>query len=209
MKRQIMLGLLMIFIALFLVALMVVKLPNVVTKSFPLENPIELPSNSIINFYNLTWHPIQEPRYHMEITLSPYDGPPNYGSFWVDFWVVNETGRGILLSLLSFEELRPYYPDGKGFVHVMSYARGINVTQQTRFELWNLTSDYTYCLVLINFFEDAQNVSVYIQEQYEASPHPFLDFNIINTGIISATFAVGIYTAITGHKQKKRRAKIS
>lgn len=195
-------------IALLLAVLMLVKLPSIKTNSFPIDNPVVLPPNTTSNFYNFTFEPLDKKNHHVEIVVSPY--PHYYSPMWVDFWVVNASkGLGILTSFLSFGIIfQPEYPDEYPFTAIMAYAKGINITRQTRFKLWNLTSNVTYSLLLMNFWEDiTQNVSVSFEEIYEGESRPLLEFNIMSTTITVTVFIVGTYVVVTSRKQKAKRAK--
>lgn len=194
-------GLFLLLVSLVLAILLSAKLPFVKTNRFPLTNPIEVfPRGEPNNFYNLTLEPLGKEDYHVEVTISPY--------YMVDFWAVNAQGLGILNSFLElgwmFEE---EYPDKYPYTAIMTYAKGVNITSRTTFELVNLTGNGVYCLVLLNFFDDPQNVSASVEERYLESYRTLLEPNLANITISAAIFTAGVYLIIRSQKRTAKRAK--
>lgn len=204
-----MIGLSLLLIALLITVLMMVKLPYVEKNRFSLENPIKLypAPQGINNFYNFTIETQDKKDHHIEIVISPY--PSKHSPMWVDFWVVNETGFGILISFLSYGVIfQPEYPDKYPFTTITAYAKGINITRETKFKLYNLLSNVTYCLVLINFWKDPQNVSVTIEERYIKSYYAPLEPNFTSIIVATVSFTLGTYMVVTSRRKKPRRAKL-
>jgi hypothetical protein len=127
----------------------------------------------------------------------------------VDFWAVNGTGLELLDSYLSYGELfRPDYPDRRPFDTVKAYAKETNLTYAKQIELTDLDHNGTYCLVLINFYDDTQNVTVTLEVRYLGSPDTLLEFNMVNATILSVTFIVGVYLTATSSRRAPRRARM-
>lgn len=205
MNRMKTLGLILLFLSLLLTLLISIKFQNVISRNFPIENPVEVPYGAH-NFYNLTLEPIGKEEYHVKVKISPIEQP-----IQVDFWAGNSTGIGILLNATNvygmvFEE---DYPDKGIFNMIMTYAKEINITGTRRFELTGFNRNGTYCLALLNFFETTQYVSVTIEEQYlDPVPRSILEPNLINILITSGIAIIGVSILVKGSRKSVRRAKL-
>lgn len=184
MKRSGIFGILLLIAALILFLLMVIRVPKIVGNDFDVASPVMVyGSGEMNNFYNLTVDPKGKEDYRVEVELSPYDS-----SIHVDFWAVNKTGLGVLGAFLDYGQLfQNDYPDGnQSFGKIETYAKVIDVTVARRFDL-NLTGENPYCLILLNFYEDSQNISVRVRETYVESYNTLVEGNYVN-----AVLSVGI-----------------
>jgi len=201
------LGLVMIILSLSLLFLVIAKFPNVKNKSFSIENPLEVPHGAN-NLFNITLQPSGKNDYHVEVLISPTKGP-----ICIDFWVVNSTWIGPFLSFMEwvfFEYGTPFreaYPDEYPFNITPAYAKEINVTKQKLIEL-NVDRDGVYCFVFINFFEEAQYISVNVDERYldpKAPYRPILEPNLTNLSITFAVASFGAYFLVKDQGKRRRR----
>lgn len=201
------LGSLMIMLSLSLLFLVIAKFPNVKNKSFSIENPLEVPHGAN-NLFNITLQPSGKNDYHVEVLISPTKGP-----ICIDFWVVNSTWIGPFLSFMEwvfFEYGTPFreaYPDEYPFNITPAYAKEINVTKQKLTEL-NVDRDGVYCFVFINFFEEAQYISVNVDERYldpKAPYRPILEPNLTNLSITFAVASFGAYFLVKDQGIRRRR----
>jgi hypothetical protein len=201
MKQSMIFGVFLLLVSLILAILLSVKLPFVKTNTFPVPSPVEVPPDGDpYNFYNVTLTPLGKEDYHVEVTITPY--------YMVDFWAVNETGFYALANLIGLGDVfRAEYPDKYPFSLITAYAKEINVTHQKWFELSNLTSNGTYCLVLINFFENPQMVAVNVEERYLEPPRTLLEPNLASRTIAVMIFVIGACLVIISRKRPARRAK--
>jgi len=202
-----MLGSLMIMLSLSLLFLVFAKFPNVKNKSFSIENPLEVPHGAN-NLFNITLQPSGKNDYHVEVLISPTKGP-----ICIDFWVVNSTWIGPFLSFMEwvfFEYGKPFreaYPDEYPFNITPAYAKEINVTKQKLIEL-KVDRDGVYCFVFINFFEEAQYISVNVEERYldpKAPYRPILEPNLTNLSITFAVASFGAYFLVKDQGKRRRR----
>jgi hypothetical protein len=195
-------GVFLLLISLVLAILLSAKVPFVRSNKLFVGNDVEAPFGAS-NFYNLTLEPLGKEDYHVEIRLSPVNS-----SIQIDFWAVNATWVGPLMEFVSYDVFQPDYPDGKPFNLMKTYAKKINITGITQFELTGLDYNGTYGLVLINFFENTQYVSVSIEERYvEPPPRALLEPNSVNITITAAIAIAAIYFVVTGSKRPVKRAK--
>jgi hypothetical protein len=201
------LGLVMIILSLSLLFLVIAKFPNVKNKSFSIENPLEVPHGAN-NLFNITLQPSGKNDYHVEVLISPTKGP-----ICIDFWVVNSTWIGPFLSFMEwvfFEYGTPFreaYPDEYPFNITPAYAKEINVTKQKLIEL-KVDRDGVYCFVFINFFEEAQYISVNVDERYldpKAPYRPILEPNLTNLSITFAVASFGAYFLVKDQGKRRRR----
>jgi hypothetical protein len=197
----------MIILSLSLLFLVIAKFPNVKNKSFSIENPLEVPHGAN-NLFNITLQPSGKNDYHVEVLISPTKGP-----ICIDFWVVNSTWIGPFLSFMEwvfFEYGTPFreaYPDEYPFNITPAYAKEINVTKQKLIEL-NVDRDGVYCFVFINFFEEAQYISVNVDERYldpKAPYRPILEPNLTNLSITFAVASFGAYFLVKDQGKRRRR----
>jgi hypothetical protein len=197
----------MIMLSLSLLFLVIAKFPNVKNKSFSIENPLEVPHGAN-NLFNITLQPSGKNDYHVEVLISPTKGP-----ICIDFWVVNSTWIGPFLSFMEwvfFEYGTPFreaYPDEYPFNITPAYAKEINVTKQKLIEL-NVDRDGVYCFVFINFFEEAQYISVNVDERYldpKAPYRPILEPNLTNLSITFAVASFGAYFLVKDQGIRRRR----
>lgn len=194
------LAILLLVTTLILLILLSVKFPFSRTNTFPISNPITVQSEGIPLTVNITLEPEGKTGYHAEVTLSPNSE--------MDFWAVNSTGFGILDGFLSYGEMfRTEYPDQYPFSVIQTYAKGINVTQGTLFELTNLTYDGQYCLVFLNFFDQSQSATVKVEERYLESVHTILEPNTINTSVTALILAAAFCFLALSRKRPRRRAR--
>lgn len=200
-------GLVMIILSLSLLFLVIAKFPNVKNKSFSIENPLEVPHGAN-NLFNITLQPSGKNDYHVEVLISPTKGP-----ICIDFWVVNSTWIGPFLSFMEwvfFEYGKPFreaYPDEYPFNITPAYAKEINVTKQKLIEL-KVDRDGVYCFVFINFFEEAQYISVNVDERYldpKAPYRPILEPNLTNLSITFAVASFGAYFLVKDQGKRRRR----
>jgi hypothetical protein len=200
MKWRKILGAFLLLITLVLIILLSVKVPFIRTNHLFDNQQITVSSNGEPENLNVTLEPYNKSDYNVEVTLSPY--------YQMDFWAVNATGLDMLAYSLSFgETLRSEYPNKPPFNSIKTYAKGINITHTTSFELTNVTSDGVYCLAFINFYDSPQNVSVTVEERYLESVHTILEPNPVNVVVTVLIFAVGTYFLLMKRKQPHRRAK--
>jgi hypothetical protein len=197
----------MIILSLSLLFLVIAKFPNVKNKSFSIENPLEVPHGAN-NLFNITLQPSGKNDYHVEVLISPTKGP-----ICIDFWVVNSTWIGPFLSFMEwvfFEYGKPFreaYPDEYPFNITPAYAKEINVTKQKLIEL-KVDRDGVYCFVFINFFEEAQYISVNVDERYldpKAPYRPILEPNLTNLSITFAVASFGAYFLVKDQGKRRRR----
>jgi hypothetical protein len=197
----------MIILSLSLLFLVIAKFPNVKNKSFSIENPLEVPHGAN-NLFNITLQPSGKNDYHVEVLISPTKGP-----ICIDFWVVNSTWIGPFLSFMEwvfFEYGTPFreaYPDEYPFNITPAYAKEINVTKQKLIEL-KVDRDGVYCFVFINFFEEAQYISVNVDERYldpKAPYRPILEPNLTNLSITFAVASFGAYFLVKDQGKRRRR----
>jgi hypothetical protein len=197
----------MIMLSLSLLFLVFAKFPNVKNKSFSIENPLEVPHGAN-NLFNITLQPSGKNDYHVEVLISPTKGP-----ICIDFWVVNSTWIGPFLSFMEwvfFEYGTPFreaYPDEYPFNITPAYAKEINVTKQKLIEL-KVDRDGVYCFVFINFFEEAQYISVNVEERYldpKAPYRPILEPNLTNLSITFAVASFGAYFLVKDQGKRRRR----
>jgi len=197
----------MIILSLSLLFLVIAKFPNVKNKSFSIENPLEVPHGAN-NLFNITLQPSGKNDYHVEVLISPTKGP-----ICIDFWVVNSTWIGPFLSFMEwvfFEYgtlFREAYPDEYPFNITPAYAKEINVTKQKLIEL-KVDRDGVYCFVFINFFEEAQYISVNVDERYldpKAPYRPILEPNLTNLSITFAVASFGAYFLVKDQGKRRRR----
>jgi hypothetical protein len=187
---------------------MLVEMPVVTTDKFQITNPIEVDSmvgEGIQNFYNLT---LQVPKnvadYRVRGEISPVNTP-----IQVDFWVVNETGFEMLATILSYGDVfKPEYPNKKPYDSVKAYAKEINVTSRRQFELADFDHNGTYCLMLLNFVEATQTVSVNAEEQYvESYSRTLLERTQANMIVAGVFAAVGACLVIGKPKRSAKRGR--
>jgi hypothetical protein len=201
MQRRIF-GVFLLLISLVLAILLSAKVPFVRNNKLLIDNHVEVPFGAS-NFYNLTLEPLGKEDYHVEIGLSPVNS-----SIQIDFWAVNATWLGPLIEFVSADIFQPDYPDSSPFNLIKTYAKKINITDITQFELTSLDHNGTYCLVLINFFENTQYVSIGIEERYvEPLPRALLEPNSVNIAIAAAIAIAAMYFLVTGSKRPAKRAK--
>lgn len=208
MRRTRILGFLILLVCLVLTALMLVEMPVVTTDRFQISNPIGVDSmvgEGIQNFHNLTLQvPENVADYRVRGEISPVNTP-----IQVDFWVVNETGFEMLATIMSYGDIfKPEYPNKKPYDSIKTYAKEINITSQRQFELVNLDHNGTYCLLLLNFVEVTQTVSVNIEEQhiepYSRTPLERTQTNVIVVGVVAA---VGAGFVISKPTRSGKRAR--
>ncbi len=199
-------GFMMLTLAISLIFLLNTKFPNVKRKSFPLKNPLELPTGAH-NLFNLTLQPTDKKDYHIEVAISPVGSPIH-----LDFWVVNSTWIGPFLEFMDWyffeygHAFREDYPDRGAFKMIPAYVKEINITGPKRIDMV-VDHDGVYCFVFINFFDVKQYVSVDIEEQYLDSAVPYrsiLEPNLVNFSITFAIAAAGAYCLA---KDSRKRAK--
>lgn len=198
-------GIFLLLMALALALLLAAKLPAIDVHRFPITNPVQAPYEST-NFQNITLEPLGKEEYHVDVAISPYGNKP----VQVDFWVVNKTGFDMLAVSLSYAELETEYPDKPPFNSIKFHAKEINIKSTRHFELTNLDHNGTYCLVLVNFYEDyLQNITLTVEEKYLGSPRTLLEPNLTNLAFVPITVAIGGYLIIVSGKRPSRRAKVS
>lgn len=198
-------GVFLLLVGLLLAVLLSANVPFVKVNRFPIDNPVEVPPlGEPSSFYNTTLEPLGKEDYRVRVSISSYNQP-----IQVDFWAVNETGLGILAESLSYGELLKdrYYANEPPFANIKAHAREINITIQRQFDLVNLDHNGTYCLVLLNFFDNPQNVSVTVEEQYIESFRPLLEPNPVNIAITVIVFIASLYLIVADPKRSVRRAK--
>ena len=198
-------GMFLLLTAFTMAFLLVAKLPAIDANRFPVTNPVEAPYG-ISNFQNITLKPLGNEEYHVDVAISPYGNRP----MQVDFWVVNKTGLGMLEESLSYSVLKTEYPDKAPFNSIKSHAREINITNARQIELTNLDHDGTYCLVLVNFFEDyLQNITLTVEEKYLGSSRTLLEPNPANLVFVPTIAVIGGYFAMASRRRPSRRVKIT
>lgn len=197
------LGVFLLLVALVLVFLMVVKMPTSKTSRFPVANPVVVSYGSN-NFQNITIEPLGKEDYHVDVWISPYDGQP----MMLDFWAVNKTGFDMLAESLDYEVLRSEYPNKPPFSSIKAHAKEVNVTYSRRIELTNLDHNGTYCLVLVNFYEDSQSVAVTVEERHAIAPRTLLEPNLLGIVLSIAVAMLGMYLTVTGRRRSPKRARL-
>ncbi len=202
-----MLGLMMIMLSLSMLFLLITKFPNVRRNSFPIDNPLKVPTGAN-NPFNITLQPNGKNDYMVEVTVSPVKGP-----IYLDLWVVNSTWIGPFLSLMDWvfseygQQFREDYPEGKAFKIIPAYAKEINITGLRYIKL-RVDHDDVYCFVFINFFAVTQYVSVSVEEKYLDPIYPYrsiLEPNLVNFSITFALSFFGAYLVIKDRKKKRFR----
>lgn len=208
MRHRRVLGLSILLICLVLTVLMLAEMPVVTTDKFQITNPIEVDSmvgEGIQNFSNLTLQvPENVADYRVKGEISPVNTP-----IQVDLWVVNETGFEMLATILSYADVfKPEYPNKRPYDSVKTYAKEINITSRRQFELANFDHNGTYCLLLLNFFEATQTVSVDIEEQhvqpYSRTLLERTQANMIGVGVVAA---LGASLVIGKPRRSGKRAR--
>jgi len=209
MNRKKILGLMLLLLSISLTILLFAKFTVTKTKSFPINNPVEVPLGAH-NFYNLTLEPEGKKDYHVEVRLSSVQTP-----IYVDFWAVNTTWIGPLLSFMDVifsnfgEKLYEDYPDKGIFDSMPKHAREINITGSRWFELTGVNRNGTYCLVLINFYETPQYVAVSVEERYlDPVPRSLLEPNLVNVLFTFVVGVVGVYMIVKALRKPVKRAKL-
>lgn len=199
MKWRRFLGAFLLLITLLLAILLTVKIPFTKTNKIYDDKQITVSSNGEPYSLNITVDSSNKTDYHVEVTLSPY--------YKMDFWAVNASGLGILTGFISTgETFRSEYPGQYPYTTIKTYAKAINVTQTTSFELKNLTYNGTYCLAFLNFYADSQNVSVTVEERYLESVHTVLEPNLFNIVTTVLVLIAGIYFVVPKRRKPHRRA---
>lgn len=203
------LGSILLLLSLLLTILLFAKTSTIKTKSFSINNPVKVPLGAH-NFYNVTLEPEGKSDYHVVIRISSVNAP-----IYVDFWVVNSTWIGPLLSFMDVifsdfgEELYEDYPDKGIFDSMPKHAREINITGSRQFELNGVNRNGVYCLVLINFYETTQYASVSVEERYlDPVPHSILEPNLLNILLICGVAVIGIFLVVKGSVRSASRAKL-
>jgi hypothetical protein len=204
MKPKLGVALLLMLISLVLGILCNVKLPFYETKVF-FDNFVTVPPRGEpANFCNLTLEFDGKEDYHVTVEISYHQEP-----FFLDFWAVNETGYGLLESFISWgETFKEDYPDGRSFNLIKAYAKIINLTRPEKIELMNLESNITYCLTLLNFWDNQQSVWVKVEESYKIGTRTLLEPNFSTITIIAVTFFIGLYLTVSQKSAKAHRRRL-
>lgn len=208
MKLARVLGLSILFVCLVLAVLMLVEVPVITIDKFQIPNPIEVDSmvgEGIQNFYNLSLQvPESVANYRVKGEISPVNT-----AIQVDLWVVNVTGFEMLDTILGYGDLfKPEYPNESPYNSVKTYAKEINITSRRQFELANFDHNGTYCLLLLNFFEATQTVSVNIEEQHvQPYSRTLLERTQANMIVVGVVAALGAFLVIGKPRRSEKRAR--
>lgn len=187
---------------------MLVEMPVVTTDRFQILNPIEVDSmvgEGIQNFHNLTLQvPENVADYRVRVEISPVNAP-----IQVDFWVVNETGFEMLTAIMNYGDVfKPEYPNKRPYDSVKAYAKETNVTSRRQFELGDFDHNGTYCLLLLNFVEATQTVSVNAEEQnFESYTRTLLERTQANMIVVGVVAAVGACLVMIKPRHLGKRAR--
>jgi hypothetical protein len=188
--------------------LMLMDVPTITASKFPIASPIEIRSVLEVgphNFYNLTLQiPQRIEDFSVKGEVSPAGMP-----IQVDLWVVNETGFGLLREYLSWgDTFKPEYPNKHPFDTIKTYAKEINITTRTQFELANFDHNGTYCLLFLNFYEATQTASINVEEQHmEPYSHSLLERTPMNMIAVGVVVAIGVGLVVGKPKRSPKRAR--
>lgn len=199
------LGVLMLVVSLTICLLFIVETPSYDGQVLFHDKVTVFPYGEPTNFCNLTFNCEGKEDYHVFAEISFFQNKP----FILDFWVVNETGYGLLKAFLSFGELfREDYPNRRPFDLIETHAKEINITDMRKIEIKNFKSNVTYCFVLLNFFDDSQSVIVKVEDYYFTGVKPVLEATPITVIPIIFTFIIGLYLIVSQKTSKQRHLRI-